>query len=109
MPIVSAIAVSRVFHQGRDSVTSYAALSVVMIDTIAPELLQIVTRKAKVRMPPLFCLDSSCIASREDRRRRLPARSGAIIATTSSISPASGKKLATAMTKRSAGNRAKKK
>jgi hypothetical protein len=31
--------------------TSYAALSVVMIETIAPELLQMVNRKASVRMP----------------------------------------------------------
>src|SRR5439155_26271208 len=63
MPIVRAIAVMRVRHHGRDSVTSYAVLSVVIIDTIAPELLQMVTRKAKVRMPPLFCLDSWRIES----------------------------------------------
>src|SRR5436309_3193003 len=50
MPIVRAIAVMRVRHHGRDSVTSYAVLRVVMIDTIAPELLQIVRRNAKVRM-----------------------------------------------------------
>ena len=34
-----------------------------MIDTIAPELDQIVTRKAKVRMPPLFRFDISRIWS----------------------------------------------
>src|SRR4051794_37699807 len=59
---VSTTAITRVFHHGRDSVTSYAALSVVMIDTIAPELDQIVTRKPNVRIPPLFCFDSDVIA-----------------------------------------------
>ena len=79
-----------------------------IIDTIAPELLQMVTKNAKVRMPPLFCLDSPSIES----VRILTTSEGAIrpiISTTLSISPWSGKKLATAMTKRSAGNRAKKK
>ena len=37
MPSVSAIAISRTFHNGRPSVMSYAALSVLMMDTIAPE------------------------------------------------------------------------
>ena len=108
IPTVSPIAVTRLFHQGRDSVTSYAALSVVMMDTIAPELLQMVTKNAKVRMPPLFCLESPTIAS----VRILTTSAGAIrpiITTTLSIKPCSGKKLATAMTKRRAGNRAKKK
>src|SRR6187401_1211786 len=47
-PTVSVIAVMRVFHHGLDSVTSYAVLSVVMIDTIAPELDQIVIRNPNV-------------------------------------------------------------
>src|SRR6476469_1694372 len=47
-PIVRRIAVSRVRHQGRDSVTSYAALRVVIIETMAPELDQIVSRNANV-------------------------------------------------------------
>jgi hypothetical protein len=37
---VSAIAVSRTRQNGRPSVMSYAAFNVVMMDTIAPELLQ---------------------------------------------------------------------
>ena len=39
-PTVSAMAISRTFQSGRPSVMSYAALSVLMIDTIVPELLQ---------------------------------------------------------------------
>jgi hypothetical protein len=60
--IVRPIATRRVFHQGRDSVTSYAALNVVMIDTIAPELDQIVRKNPNVRMPPLFSVDNDVIA-----------------------------------------------
>ena len=52
IPMVRPIAVSRTFHNGRPSVMSYAAFSVEMIDTMAPELLQIVNRNAKVRIPP---------------------------------------------------------
>src|SRR5258708_18377164 len=108
MPTVRATAVRRVFHQGRDSVTSYAALRVVMIDTIAPELLQTATKNANVRMPPLFCLESDTIES----VRIFTTSLGAIceiIVTRLSIGPCRGKKLATAMTKSSAGNSAKKK
>jgi hypothetical protein len=83
-------------------------LSVVIIDTIAPELLQRATMKAKVRMPPLFCSDSDFIESVMMSTTSLGA-TRPIIWTTLSISPCSGKKLATAMTNSRAGNRAKKK
>ena len=80
-----------------------------MIETIAPELDQMVTKNAKVRMPPLFCVG---------RARRIASvmivmtSAGAkrdSIATVSSIRPCSGKKLATAIANSSAGKSAKKK
>ena len=51
-PTVRKMAVSLTFHQGLPSVMSYAALSVVMIETTAPELLHSVSRNAIVRIPP---------------------------------------------------------
>ena len=98
IPTVSPIAVSRLFHQGRDSVTSYAALSVVMMDTIAPELLQMVTKKREGQDAAAVLLGEP-----DDRvRQDLDDVGRAIrptITTTLSIKPCSGKKLATAMTK----------
>src|SRR5205085_9864099 len=63
MPTVSATAVSRVFHHGLDSVTSYAAFKVVIIELMAPELDHTAIRKANVSTPPLFCLPSEPITS----------------------------------------------
>ena len=103
MPTVSAIAVRRVFHHGRDSVTSYAAFSVVMIETIAPELDQMVTRKANVRMPPLFACDS---LSASDRVMIFSTSVGAnrpSIAHVRRSGSASGKKLATAISEEERG------
>jgi hypothetical protein len=79
-----------------------------MIDTIAPELDQMVTRKPKVRIPPLFCCDRAVIAS-WTICTTLRGANLAMLVTTVSIIPWRGKKLAMAMTKRSAGNSAKKK
>jgi hypothetical protein len=106
--IVRAVAIVRVFHHGRDSVTSYAAFSVVMIETIAPELDQMVTKNPNVRIPPLFCFDSDAIAVVMISITDCGATRDSI-RTTSPISVCSGKKLATAITNSSAGNNAKKK
>ncbi len=57
------MAMRRVFHHGRLSVTSYATLSVVLIDSIALELLHKVNRNAMVRMPPVLLPDSLAISS----------------------------------------------
>ena len=57
-PIVRPIAVIRLSTTARDSVMSYAVLSVVMIETMAPELDQIVTRNANVSSPPLLRSDN---------------------------------------------------
>ena len=79
-----------------------------MIETIAPELDQMVIRNPKVRTPPLFCLDRDAIVVLTMSMTSCGANR-AIIVTTSSISDCKGKKLAMPMTKSRAGNRAKKK
>ena len=79
-----------------------------MIATTAAELLQMATRKPRVRKPPLSLFDMSLSCS----AKKLTTSSGAIgrsARTTSSVKFWRGKKLARASRNRNAGNSARKK
>jgi hypothetical protein len=87
---------------------SYARLRLPTIATTAAELLQRTPRIPTVRMPPLppFDIRLSCSS------RNLSTSGGAIgrsVLTISSMKLVSGKKLASARTNNTAGNRARKK
>ena len=108
IPTVNPIATRRTFQSGRPSVMSYAAFSVLMIETIAPELLQIVSRKANVSTPPWPLFEISAIWS----VMIFSASGGANRPSWSVTCPmrlSIGKKLAIDINVRSAGNSAKKK